>query len=287
MTKQIAVLLTVFNRKKQTLTCLDRLFKQEIPDGYALKVYLTDDGCTDGTAQAVLEQFPRKVNIIQGDGTLFWNRGMYKAWNVAAKDYDFDYYLWLNDDTFIYDGGIARLLSESERYEDKAIVVGSTCAVGNPSKITYGGWQNGKIITDIESRQWCDEINGNIVLIPKYVYGILGTNDPYFRHAAGDTDYGLRAKEARVGCFIGKGIFGECDLHERPTVWMDPSQPFKKRWKNFFSPLGNNPFEFFYFKKKHKGIVAACITFCSMWIHFFFPWFWPYCYNKFTNKVEW
>ena len=134
--------------------------------------------------------------------------------------------------------------------------------------------ENGKKITDVKDRQWCDEINGNIVLIPKHVYDILGTNDPYFRHAAGDTDYGLRAKEAGVGCFIGKGIFGECDLHERPTVWMDPSQPFKKRWKNFFSPLGNNPYEFFYFKKKHKGLVAACITFCFMWIHFFFPWFW-------------
>ncbi len=272
--KHIAVLLTVFNRKQQTLTCLDQLFKQEIPEGYELKVYLTDDCCTDGTAQAVLEKFPRKVNIIQGDGTLFWNRGMYKAWQEAAKDYDFDYYLWLNDDTFIYDGCIARLLSESELYEDKSLVVGSTCAVGNPSKITYGGWQKGKKITDVKDRQWCDEINGNIVLIPKYVYDILGTNDPYFRHAAGDTDYGLRAKEAGVGCFIGKGIFGECDLHERPTVWMDPSQPFKKRWKNFFSPLGNNPFEFFYFNRKHKGLIAACIAFCAMWIHFFFPWLW-------------
>ena len=284
--KHIAVLLTVFNRKQQTLACLDRLFKQDIPEGYSLTVYLVDDGCTDGTTAAILEQFPRKVNIIQGDGTLFWNRGMHLAWTVAAKVRDYDYYLWLNDDTFVYDGCIARLLSESEQYENKSIVVGSTCAVGNTSKITYGGWQNGKKITDIESRQRCDEINGNIVLIPKYVYDILGTNDPQFRHAAGDTDYGLRAKEAGVGCFIGKGIFGECDLHERPTVWMDPSQPFKKRWKNFFSPLGNNPFEFFDFKKKHKGLISACITFCSMWTHFFFPWFWPRCYKKFINEGE-
>ena len=284
--KHIAALLTVFNRKQQTLACLDRLFTQDIPEGYSLTVYLVDDGSTDGTAVAILEQFPGKVNIIQGDGTLFWNRGMHLAWTVATKERAFDYYLWVNDDTFIYDGCISRLLSESKRYEDKSIVVGSTCAVGNPSKITYGGWQNGIKITDLENRQWCDEINGNIVLIPKYVYDILGTNDPYFRHAAGDTDYGLRAKETGVGCFIGKGIFGECDLHERPTVWMDPSQPFKKRWKNFFSPLGNNPFEFFYFKKKHKGLVAACITFSSMWIHFFFPWFWPRCYKKVTNDGE-
>lgn len=278
--KHIAALLTVFNRKQQTLACLDRLFKQDIPEGYTLAVYLVDDGCTDGTTAAILEQFPKKVNIIQGDGTLFWNRGMHLAWTVAAKERDYDYYLWINDDTFIYDDCINRLLKESLEFDDKAIVVGSTCVVGNQNKISYGGWQNGKIITNVTERQWCDAINGNIVLIPKYAYNILGMNDPYFRHAAGDTDYGLRAKEKGVECFIGKGIFGECDLHDRPTVWMDPSQPFNKRWSNFFSPLGNNPFEFFYFKKKHNGLLAASVTFCSMWIHFFFPWFWPHCYKN-------
>ena len=278
----IAVIITVHNRKTKTINSLNNLFHQSIPSNCKLEVYMTDDGCTDGTPEAVREMFP-DVRIIKGDGTLFWNRGMHLAWTVAAKERDYDYYLWLNDDTFIYDGCIARLLSESERYEEKSIVVGSTCAVGNTSKITYGGSQNGKKITDVESRNRCDEINGNIVLIPKYVYDILGTNDPYFRHCLGDTDYGLRAKENNIGCYLGKGIFGECDLHESPTVWMDPSQPFKKRWKNFFSPLGNNPFEFFYFKKKHNGLVSACITFCTMWTHFCFPWFWPRCYKKINN----
>lgn len=280
MTKQIAVLLTVFNRKQQTLLCLERLFRQEIPEGYKLAVYLTDDGCTDGTSQAVLTQFPGLVNIIHGDGTLFWNRGMYLAWSVAVKDNDFDYYLWLNDDTFIYDGCIKRLLAESKIYDDKSIVVGSTCAIGNQNKITYGGWKKGKIIKDLSKPQKADTINGNIVLIPRHVYNVLGMNDNRFRHCAGDTDYGLRAKENNVLCMTGTGIFGECNQHERPTVWMDPSQPFRKRWENFLSPLGNNPFEFFYFKRKHYGLLAACITFCSMWTHFFLPWLWPHCYRR-------
>lgn len=272
--KQIAVLLTVFNRKQQTLSCLERLFKQEIPEGDSINVYLVDDGSTDGTAAAIMEKYPGKVNIIQGDGNLFWNRGMHLAWTTAVRDREYDFYLWLNDDTYIYDGCIKRLLMESRIYDDKSIIVGSTCAVGNQEKITYGGWQKGKKITRVDERQWCDEINGNIVLIPRHVYNILGMNDPHFRHALGDTDYGLRAKENGIGCFIGKGIFGECDLHDRPTVWMDPTQPFRKRWNNFFSPLGNNPFEFFYFNMKHKGVLAACIAFCSMWTHFFLPRLW-------------
>lgn len=135
--KQIAVLLTVFNRKTQTLQCLENLFKQEIPEGYCIKVYLTNDGCTDGTPQTVKEKFP-DVNIIQGDGNLFWNRGMWTAWNAAAKEYDYDFYLWLNDDTYLYGDSILRLITESEKYEFKNVIVGSTCAVGNKDKITYG-----------------------------------------------------------------------------------------------------------------------------------------------------
>lgn len=87
--RKIAVLLTVFNRKDKTLECLKRLYAQLPLDGYQVDVYLTNDGCTDGTPEAVKKQFP-DVNIINGSGNLFWNRGMYTAWHEAAKkDYDF------------------------------------------------------------------------------------------------------------------------------------------------------------------------------------------------------
>lgn len=277
--KKVAVLMTVFNRKDTTLRCLSELDSQIYDsNNIQLDVFLTDDGCTDGTPDKVREIFP-KVHIIKGDGTLFWNRGMYTAWCEAAKN-DYDYYLWLNDDTFICKDAIARLISESETFEDRAIIVGSTCEIGNPSKVTYGGWRSYKLHSDLSKHQECDGINGNIVLIPRIVYNILGTNDPYYRHAAGDTDYGFRAKENGVPVYTGIGIFGECNLHERVVAWMDPSKPFKKRWCNFLSPTGNNPFEFFYFKRKHYGLVPACVSFITNWFHFFFPWFWPSCYKK-------
>lgn len=62
--KSIAVLLTVFNRKEQTLQCLSNLFAQTIPNGYDLDVYLTNDGCTDGTPEAVSTQFPQIIIIM-------------------------------------------------------------------------------------------------------------------------------------------------------------------------------------------------------------------------------
>lgn len=272
--KHIAILMTVFNRRDTTLRCLRQVSNQKYDKTrYGIDIYLTDDGCTDGTSEAVLKEFSA-VRIIKGDGTLFWNRGMYAAWKDAAGVADYDYYIWLNDDTFIYEDTIERLLETSENRRDKAIIVGSTSAVGDSQKITYGGWTNGKLHTNITEEQKCQTLNGNIVLIPKSVYAILGTTDPVYHHSLGDMDYGLRAQKAGVEVWIAKGVLGECNSHERPAVWKDHTQPFGKRWRNFFSPLGNNPFEFFRFRRRNYGLLAALATFCSNFIHFWFPRFW-------------
>lgn len=274
----IAVLLTVHNRRESTLKCLQRVYMQSFDkEDYSIDVYLTDDGSTDGTGEAIRKLYPQ-VKVINGDGTLFWNRGMIAAWKEAAKR-EYDFYLWLNDDTFIYDDVVLRLLQSSKQHEDNAIIVGTTCAVGNRSIITYGGLVDGHLIVDTSTEHLCDRMNGNIVLIPKSVFDMLGTNDAHFRHNLGDADYCMRARKYGIEVLTAKGILGECNTHERPTVWMDPAQPLKKRWNNFFGPLGNNPFEFFYFRNKHYGLIAACCTFVSNFVHFLFPWFWKRSYQ--------
>ena len=84
---RIAAIITCHNRKEKTLVCLKSLF-QIIQN---IDVFLTDDGSTDGTSEAVKKIYPQ-VNIIQGDGNLFWSRGMYIAWKEAVKG-GYDYYL--------------------------------------------------------------------------------------------------------------------------------------------------------------------------------------------------
>ncbi len=272
MTKSIAILLTVYNRKEKTVICLRNIYKQTISSDYNFDVYMTDDGCTDGTPEEVRNLYP-DVHVVAGDGTLFWNRGMHKAWSEAKKN-NYDYYLWLNDDTFIYTDSISRLLCESEKNENQAIIVGSTCSANNKNYITYGGWTKSGLIADLSKPQMCDMMNGNIVLIPKYVYEMLGLNDPYYRHALGDMDYCIQARKKGVSVFTGIGVFGECEQHPNKPLWKDPSVSFYKRWKNFWKPNGANPIEFFYYRKKNFGIFPACITFVSNFIHVLFPYLW-------------
>ena len=43
-----------------------------------MTVYLVDDGSRDGTSRSVAVRFPQ-ISILEGDGSLFWNGGMRKA----------------------------------------------------------------------------------------------------------------------------------------------------------------------------------------------------------------
>lgn len=276
--KHIAVLLTVHNRKKHTLRCLTNLYSQTLPEDHSMEVYLTDDGCTDGTPEAIRAEFPQ-VHIVQGDGNLFWNRGMYAAWCEAEKSADHDFYLWLNDDTFLYSDSISTLIAVSALCHHSALIVGTTAAVGNKSKITYGGRMGERLLKPNGTLQECNMINGNIVLIPRHVYKIVGKNDPYYHHAIGDNDYGLRVIENGLKNFVAPHIVGECDLHETEETWCNSQVPFIKRWKALRKPNGIQPEQFLHFERKHFGLFKACFHYFSTHLHCIFPFIWKYKNN--------
>lgn len=269
--KRIAVLMTVFNRKKQTLLCLDNLFLQELPESYALDVFLTDDGCTDGTPQAIKEKYPT-VNIVGGDGILFWNRGMWAAWDEASKR-DYDYYLWLNDDTALYPFAIKELINISNENNRNAIIVG-LCEDSNRTKFTYGGRVKGKIPPASGKFVKVDYFNGNIVLIPSSVYRVLGNLDPYFTHSKGDFDYGMRAMNEGIEMFQTGMPLGICDSHPSLDKWCNPEFSLKERWKAMWMPNGMPPHETFHLEKRHIGVITASFHYVTIIIRCLFPKLW-------------
>ncbi len=273
--KEIAVLLTVHNRKDKTLDCLSCVYSQQVPEKYTVDVYLTDDGCTDGTPEAIREQFPQ-VYIVQGDGNLYWNRGMYTAWETASKAKDYDYYLWLNDDTHLFEDAIEKLLTCSVEYLNKAIIVGATVDTATHNKVTYGGRIKGKIPKPKGDIKEVDYFNGNIVLVPQAVYQVLGNLDRYFTHSKGDFDYGLRAKNSGIKLYQVGETLGECDEHESLDTWCNPNVPFKKRWSLLHRPNGMPPKETFYLEKRHIGLLKASFHYITVYIRCFFPIIWKY-----------
>ena len=136
--QKVAVLLTVHNSLEQTLDCLRNCYQQIDSmkgDGtYSFTVYLVNDGCTDGTAEAVEENFPQ-TRIVRGSGTLYWNLGMHAAWEEAAKDAP-DFYLWTNVRARMKEGALACLMETSMFLRHKAIVVGT--AEDSSGDLCYG-----------------------------------------------------------------------------------------------------------------------------------------------------
>lgn len=252
--RSIAVLITCFNRKNDTLKCLERLHEIES----SVHTYLVDDASSDGTAESVSKLFP-DVNLIDGSGDLFWNRGMHLAWQEASKN-DYDYYLWLNDDIILYDNFLAELLECSDIQKGISVISG-IIESEDRLEILYGGSDsNKKLLEPTGYMQEITYLNGNVVLVPKAVYDILGNLDPTYHHDMGDVDYGFRALEHNIPvystrCPIGSGKKNFiCRERKNNTTLI-------KRFRNLYSPLGSSPKLNFYFRIKYKSVFNAIIYF--------------------------
>lgn len=274
MKQSIAVILTVHNRKAKTLKCLQQLYAQLPLDGFQVDVYLTDDGCTDETPEAVRQEFPQ-VHIIHGDGNLFWNRGMYTAWQEAAKK-DYDFYLWLNDDTFIFEYTLNRLLEYSQITKQQAVIVAAICS-SDKQQTTYGGHGVKGLLSPNNTLQECTTFVGNCVLIPRAIYQVVGNLDWTYRHAIGDLDYGYRVRKAGFSIFLSKEYLGICNLNPKLPAWARKEVPLLKRIKNLYSPLGYaEPIPFFHYERKNFGLMTAIKHFISIHIRVLFPQLWKH-----------
>ncbi len=254
-------ILTCHNRREKTVACLRNLFAQDAAD-VTFEVILVDDGSTDGTAAAVREQFP-SVNIIDGDGTLYWTGGMRVA-TAAALETRFDYLLWLNDDTELYPAAVRTLLQTHTELSDSAtgpvIVVGNVCDP-ETKVFTYGGsvstsrWLPLRLahVKPASAPQRCDTFNGNCVMFSAAAVRRLGNLHPRLVHAAGDYDYGLRATGLGIENWIAPGIVGECARNSEEGTWLDASLPLRRRYQLLLGRKGQPPAQRLAYYAAHGG----------------------------------
>lgn len=272
--QRIAVLLTCHNRRDKTLACLNSLFAAILPIGFKLSVFLVDDGSTDGTGVSISDQFP-EIFLIQGDGSLFWNHGMRLAWSVAASQCGFDFFLWLNDDTFLDRNALSVLLNCAEealgRESVSAIITGACRDSGDKHEFSYGGRIDRRDVVPNGQLQVCTYINGNVVLIPKEVYEKLGNLSPDFTHSMGDYDYGLRAIKAGFKCYTTKTYIATCPPNEGISAWCNPGVPLLTRLQYMRSPKGLNIKEYCQFVYRHHGVIQTVIAGIKAYLKVTFP----------------
>lgn len=251
---QIAVLLTCYNRKDKTLRCLKSLSDTFLLSGvdHKVDVYLTDDGCTDGTSNAVRAlniTFP--VYILNASGSLYWNGGMNNSWRAALENGPYDGYLWLNDDTIVLEDFWADITIADEvsleHYGKKGIYVGSTYS-SLDGEFTYGGFNFATywtlkdvfVLPNAYDFQPCQCAHGNITYVSNEVVEEMGILCEKYLHGGGDHDYTYLAHKAGFPVLVMPHYCGICENdHGGETVRFE-QMPLNERIKFLKSPFGLN-----------------------------------------------
>ncbi len=228
----IAVLLTCFNRADKTIACLRSLFRAYNNFAHThrvhMEIFLTDDGCTDGTvrtAQDVCSQC--RLHIITADGNQFWAGGMRMAWQAALDDSvkqgrSWEFFLLLNDDTTLRLDALDTLWQTHlycvEHYSTPGIYSGITCKEGHPEVITYSGdvfetqakgkWHR---LGPSGTPQMVDQCNANILMVPQAIVDRVGIFYEGYIHGAADLDYCMLVRKAGFPALITADIAGECE----------------------------------------------------------------------------
>lgn len=230
---KLVVLMTVHNRCVLTLRALRALAAQALPPDCKLEVVVVDDGSTDGTAVHISNEF-RGTRVVEGDGQLYWNRGMALA-QTEAEGFGADALLWLNDDVDLFPDAVTRALSTLGTTGGDGIIVGATKSMYTGG-ITYSGARlrnrrpgSQQLVEPGDQPIRVDTFNGNFVLVPSAVADRLGTVDPLFSHSYGDIDYGLRARRIHIPVWLMPGTIGYCERNSPESSWRWPGRRRRER----------------------------------------------------------
>jgi len=287
--KKIAVLLTCFNRKQKTISALTHLYTaKKAHTDIELSVYLTDDGSTDGTGDAVRSAFP-EIKVLEGNGDLFWAGGMRNSWKEATHG-TYDAFLLLNDDTNVYPNLFDQLLITHQEciksYGSSGIYIGST-KEPETNAYTYGGavFLNRflfkyKFLHPSGSVQPCELGNANIMLVTNDVVNEIGLLSEGYRHGVADYDYTLKALNKKLPILIAPEYCGTCS-HDHTDVYESfPKKTFKERLKILKHPLGLDFHSNLLLMRRHFPIRVPGVIFAAALKLFF-----PNLYVKSRGKV--
>ena len=120
---KILAIFTCFNRRELTERGMATLSENK---NVTFDYVILDDNSSDGTRE-MLKQMrddgTYQIDLIEGDGSNFWNGGMHKAIeHIKNTHMDYDYYMLMNDDTKFFPGIFDEMRLQSVRSVAKTAV---------------------------------------------------------------------------------------------------------------------------------------------------------------------
>jgi GT2 family glycosyltransferase len=233
--RRVAVVIPVHNRRDTTLQCLRSLSRID-RHRLELRIFVVDDGSTDGTADAIRSNFP-EVQVIEGDGSLHYAAGTNLGLN-AALEWNPDFVLAVNDDEVFHPNFLQRLLQTAD-IEPRAIIGALLLLWDQPHRVFQvgfywdtlkGGWQVPDDMTAFSVPETPFEVGGlagNCVLIPAQAIRECGVLDEKrFPHGWGDIQYFTRLKRNGWKLLVDPKALVWCE----PNTYPPPlhREPLKK-----------------------------------------------------------
>lgn len=253
----VTIIMTCYNRKNKTIDSINSLIGSN--HNVHMNFIVVDDNSDDGTEEALIN-INHNIEIIKGNGNLFWNGGMYKGIEFALSNNEqSDYYLLVNDDVRFYTNIIEKLIKVSD---NKNVVVGATSDLSG--NLTYGGIRfkskrSTKYITvsPYDKNKICDTFNANCVLIPNKIIKKVGNLDLYYKHSMGDFDYGFKIKNNGYKIVSSNEYVGVCEKNTIKGTWMDPELGIVNSIKAKESIKGLPFKQWFYYLNKNYNLGTA------------------------------
>ncbi len=198
----VTVVILNWNRREDTLACLDSIFKNRYP---RMAVIVVDNSSTDGSVQAIAERFPQ-VEQIQ----LPENKGFAAGMNAGlrrALESGTDQALVLNNDTIVKADCIATLMNYTAT--GYGILAPLILSCDQPEVIWAAGGKTQALLLERQDTwagkpdpgQWPEQIDQDFVtgcamLLSQRFLTTVGLFDERFRLYYEDSDLCLRARKA-------------------------------------------------------------------------------------------
>lgn len=200
--EKVAVIILNWNGCKDTLECLDSVYKLQYPD---FQVFVVDNGSTDNSVTLIQERFPQAVLLRNRE-----NLGFCEANNQAVKEalaQKAGYLLMLNNDTVVLPETLNQLKSALDAHPDCAAISPLISYYNDPDTLQFSkveiDWANGDMfgtyskhnvfktpsVIDNDYVNWC------CVLLKKEMIERIGYLDERYFAYYEDLDWSLRCRK--------------------------------------------------------------------------------------------